>query len=199
MAVLGLRFCARAFCSSGKRGPLFIAVHGPLLLRSTGSRCAGSVIVAHGPSCSAACGIFPDQGSNPCPLHWQASSQPLRHQGSPTRVVVLGIGASPHHGTWSLNLLTLPPFIYCINAFKSFITFSQKDWGFDPALLLSCLSMSTASNCAMWCIPHCLWYPAMRLNLSEGVYLQKSCALGRGHLILLYLPLLMCMPWRIIF
>ena len=41
----------------------------PLLLQSTGSRCAGSVIVAHGPSCSAACGIFPDQGSNPWPLH----------------------------------------------------------------------------------------------------------------------------------
>ena len=34
-------------------------------------------------SCSAACGIFSDQGSNPCPLHWQADSQPLCHQGSP--------------------------------------------------------------------------------------------------------------------
>ena len=65
-----------------------------LLLRSTGSRSvgfsscgtwasvvaarglysAGSVVVAHGLSCSAACGIFPDQGSNPCPLHWQADS-----------------------------------------------------------------------------------------------------------------------------
>ena len=55
----------------------------PLLLRSTGSRRAGSVIVAHRTSCSAAFGIFPDQGSNPCPLHWQADSQPLRHQGSP--------------------------------------------------------------------------------------------------------------------
>ena len=55
----------------------------PLLLRSKGSRRAGSVIVAHGPSCSAACGIFPDQDSNPRPLHWQADSQPLRHQGSP--------------------------------------------------------------------------------------------------------------------
>ena len=54
-----------------------------LLLRSTSSRRAGSVVVAHGPSCSAACGILPDQGSNPCPLHWQADSQPLRHQGSP--------------------------------------------------------------------------------------------------------------------
>ena len=55
----------------------------PVLLRGTGSRHAGSVVVAHGPSCSAACGIFPDQGSNLCPLHWQADSQPLRHQGSP--------------------------------------------------------------------------------------------------------------------
>ena len=33
----------------------------PLLLRSTGSRRAGSVVVAHGPSCSAACGILPDR------------------------------------------------------------------------------------------------------------------------------------------
>ena len=41
----------------------------PLPLQSTGSRRAGSVVVAHGPSYSAACGIFPDQGSNPCPLH----------------------------------------------------------------------------------------------------------------------------------
>ena len=58
----------------------------PLLLRSTGSRRAGSVVVAHGPSCSAACGIFPDQGSNACPLNWQADSQPLRHQGSPQQI-----------------------------------------------------------------------------------------------------------------
>ena len=38
MAVLGLRFCARAFSSCGKRGPLFIAVHGPL---------AASLVVEH--------------------------------------------------------------------------------------------------------------------------------------------------------
>ena len=55
----------------------------PPPLRSTGSRRAGSAVVAHGPSRSAACGILPDQGSNPCPPHWQADSQPLRHQGSP--------------------------------------------------------------------------------------------------------------------
>ena len=89
MAVLGLRFCARAFSSCGGGGGhsssrcAGLSLLQPLLLRSTGSRRASSVIVAHGPSCSAACGIFPDQGSNPCPLHWQADSQPLRHQGSP--------------------------------------------------------------------------------------------------------------------
>ena len=34
----------------------------------------GSVVVVHGLSCPAACRIFPDQGSNLCPLHWQADS-----------------------------------------------------------------------------------------------------------------------------
>ena len=32
----------------------------------------GSVVMAHRLSCSSACGVFPEQGSNPCPLHWQA-------------------------------------------------------------------------------------------------------------------------------
>ena len=32
MAVLGLRFCVSAFSSCGKRGPLFIAVRGPLTI-----------------------------------------------------------------------------------------------------------------------------------------------------------------------
>ena len=40
MAVLGLRFCARAFSSCGKRGPLFIAVCEPLTI-------AASPVVEH--------------------------------------------------------------------------------------------------------------------------------------------------------
>ena len=35
MAVLGLRFCARAFCSCGKWGPLFIAVRWPLTIAAS--------------------------------------------------------------------------------------------------------------------------------------------------------------------
>ena len=37
-----------------------------------GSSRMDSVAVEHGLSCPAACRIFLDQGSNPCPLHWQA-------------------------------------------------------------------------------------------------------------------------------
>ena len=37
MAVLGLRFCARAFSSCSERGPLFIVVRGPVTIAA--SRC----------------------------------------------------------------------------------------------------------------------------------------------------------------
>ena len=40
MAVLGLRFCAKAFSSYGEWGPLFIAVHEPLTI-------VASLVVEH--------------------------------------------------------------------------------------------------------------------------------------------------------
>ena len=64
--VLGLRCGLWAFSSFGKQA-----------LESL-----GSVAEAHGLSCPGACGIFSDQGSNPCLLHWQAGSSPRRRQGS---------------------------------------------------------------------------------------------------------------------
>ena len=81
----------------------------PLLLRSTGSRRTGSVVVAHGLSCSAACGIFPDQGLNPCPLHWQADSQPLHHQGSPRPLLLRSTGSRRTGGMWDLPRPGLKP------------------------------------------------------------------------------------------
>ena len=33
-----------------------------------------SVAMVHGLCCPTACGIFLDQGLNPCPLHWQVNS-----------------------------------------------------------------------------------------------------------------------------
>ena len=99
LAVLGLSCCTQAFSSCGERGLLFVAVCG--LLTAVASLVAehglqarrlqqlwhagsvvvahrlqnvGSVVVVHGLSCSVACGIFPDQGSNLCSPHWQADS-----------------------------------------------------------------------------------------------------------------------------
>ena len=107
--MLSLRCCAQVPSRGCDRGPLLTAVRGPPTAVASPSAerglqvrgpqqlwCPGSVVVAcrpqragqaavaHGPSCSAACGILPDQGSNLGPLHWQADSQPLPHQGSPT-------------------------------------------------------------------------------------------------------------------
>ena len=102
LAVLGPRLCARApppVAASGGHSSSRCAgllPSRPLLLRSTGSRRAGSAVVAHGPNCSTACGILPDQGSNPRPLHWQADSQPLCHQGSPI-FIFLKYGINTSH------------------------------------------------------------------------------------------------------
>ena len=80
MPALGLHCCTRAFSSCGEQGLLFVVVHRLLIVvaslvaehRLLGTQ--ASVVVVHGLSCSEECGIFPDQGSNPCPLHWQADS-----------------------------------------------------------------------------------------------------------------------------
>ena len=95
VAVRGLSLVAASGGHSSSRCA-GLSLSRPLLLRSTSSRCAGSVVVAHGPSCSAVCGIFPDQGSNPCPLHWQADCQPLCHQGSPVMVIFMSKSKGLH-------------------------------------------------------------------------------------------------------
>ena len=50
-----------------------------------------SGVVAHGLRCLSTCGLLLDQGSNPCPQHWQADSSPLGHQASLLIVVLICI------------------------------------------------------------------------------------------------------------
>ena len=74
LAAVGLDCCTQAFSSYSEHRLLGLQGAGFsllwfLLLRTTGSRHKGSVVVAHRLSCPAPCGIFPDQGSNPGPLH----------------------------------------------------------------------------------------------------------------------------------
>ena len=132
----------------------------PLLLWSTGSRCAGSAIVAHRPSRSAACGILPDQGSNPCPLHWQADSQPLCHQGSPAyflywvvwAVCIFWILTACH----SHHLQIFFPFhrlsfhfLCCAKAFIfAFISFTLGDW--SKKIFLRFMSKSILAMFSSW-------------------------------------------------
>ena len=83
-AAQGLHCCAPAFSSFREQGLLFVEGCGLLIvvavsLESPGlwdtqasvcSHQAQSLAGLHLPSCSEACGIFPDQESNSCPLHW---------------------------------------------------------------------------------------------------------------------------------
>ena len=98
----------------------------PLLLRSTGSRRAGSAIVAHGPSRSAACGILPDQGSNPCPPHQQADPQPLRHQGSPQ--------LSLNSCIISIIYLNIDPFLFLERLLRYIRTLGSKEHSLENQL-----------------------------------------------------------------
>ena len=57
-------------------GSSLVSVHSLLiavvsLVRARGLQNTGSVVVARELSRPVICGIFSDQGSNPCPLHWQ--------------------------------------------------------------------------------------------------------------------------------
>ena len=101
LAVLGLCCCmAVSLVSVSRRGSL-VVVRGLLIVVASlvaelwllggqtsvvvfpGLWSTGLILVAHGLSCSLACGIFPDQGLNLCLLHWQADALSLSHQGSP--------------------------------------------------------------------------------------------------------------------
>ena len=65
------------------------------VLVAPGLQGTGSVVVAHGLGSSVACGIFPEQGSNPHLLHWQADSFPLSHPGGPIGSSWLTLSSQP--------------------------------------------------------------------------------------------------------
>ena len=86
LAVLGLQWCVGFALVAVSRGSSWLQCIGSSMdgfscFRAPAVGAWASVVVAHGPNGSAACGILPDQGSNLCPLHWQVGSYPLYHQG----------------------------------------------------------------------------------------------------------------------
>ena len=96
VSVLGLSLVVvSGVCSPVAVPRLLIAVVS--LVAEYSLQSVGSVVVTHGLSCSVARGLFPDQGLSPCPLHRQADSQPLDHQGSPI-LLILWIKTRRHRG-----------------------------------------------------------------------------------------------------
>ena len=123
--MLGLRFCVRAFSSCGKRGPLFIVVRGPLTVTASllVERRLSQLLWLTGLVAPRHVGSSQTRARTRVPLHWQADSQPLCHQGSPEiRILIctslpslqpqfLSSAAStvPHHTHFSLSPGPLSP------------------------------------------------------------------------------------------
>ena len=100
LAVLDFHCCRQTFCTPGEWGLLFIVVRRLLTAVASltakrgvwGARASapavpgllstGLIVVVPGLSFSLACGIIPDQESDPRLLPWQVASFPLSHQRS---------------------------------------------------------------------------------------------------------------------
>ena len=81
LVALALCHLSWAFPRCGAWGPLFVVINGLLIV-------VASLVAEYRLSRSQACGIFPDQGLNWCPLLWQTDSQPQDHQGSPQTFIL---------------------------------------------------------------------------------------------------------------
>ena len=124
LSAVGLDCCTQAFSSYSEHRLLGLQGAGFsllwfLLLRTTGSRHKGSVVVAHRLSCPAPCGIFPDQGSNPGPLHWRADSHWTTREVPSTDVILAlqWLHMWLYYSSFVLSC-TLKPFMFSAKLFE---------------------------------------------------------------------------------
>ena len=78
--------------------------------------------------CSTPCGIFPDQRSNPCLLHWQMDSLLLSHQGCPKMSLIVRLSYTTEKEkccpwNWYNAFLSLSV-SYSLNAFSNLFRYS---------------------------------------------------------------------------
>ena len=113
MSLLGL------FSSCGKQGPLSSC--GARASRCSRLSCCGAQPPGHAGSATVAprlcrhsalsrsttCGILPDQGLNPCLLHWQADSLPLSHQETLDTSHLLLLAAAGYFKVWICRILSI--------------------------------------------------------------------------------------------
>ena len=96
---------AWAFSGCSEQGLLLVAarrlpLQSVLSLPSVDSAASASAAVALTLSCSIACGVLPDQGSNLSPLRRWADSQPLEHEGNPEKEIYKPLFQRP----WSFQV-----------------------------------------------------------------------------------------------
>ena len=110
-----------------------------------------------------ACGIFPDQGSNLCPPHYQADSLPLDHQGSPS---ICGCIFKPPH--WIFKLLPVSPhckfplwyypwqwsFVHILDSCLRNKPWSWSCWVRFWHVLLGCISFHSGCTVSELCFFH---------------------------------------------
>ena len=128
LVALGLHCCMQAFsgcrelgllssCSAqASQGSVFSYCGTPAL----GTRV--SIVAALGLSSSMACGILPDQGWNPCSLHWQGDSYILYHQGSP--FLWLSNFSKSAHIPWNFYPMICRPLLH-----PAFLDFQREQEG----------------------------------------------------------------------
>ena len=119
----------------------------------------GLTVTVHGLCCSAAYGIFPDQGSNPCLLHWQVDSLPLSHHGS--------------HTTLSIpNLLSnIIPKLSCnFPPQYSILFYRFLKVSFSVVRTYSLeLDLQSNPNSTIWCWVYNIIYKSLKIPLSLSV------------------------------
>ena len=123
MAVLGLRFCVRAFSSCGKRGPLLIAVRRPLTV-------AASLVVEHrlqtrrlsncGSRAQPLCGMWdlPRPGLEPVSPALAGRLSTTAPPGKPQDIFLYDHSVSIYQGQ-SLSFQFLDSFIFLLH--KNFL------------------------------------------------------------------------------
>ena len=86
-------------------------------LQSMGSRHAGSIVAVGGLSCSTACGIFPDQGSNPV----SCISRQILYHWAPGKFSLFLLNAAWYFiiFTMSYSLFSIPHWRTCAECLKS--------------------------------------------------------------------------------
>ena len=165
-------------------GLLFVEGHTLLIamasfLWSTGSRCMAFSSCHARLSCHVACGIFLDQGSNSCPLNWQADSYPLYHQGI---LVLRSWGQS-----FPLAPFSLSSVVHLLYHRESTLYMDHGGWQLHrvTSLLIHFGALKPVAGCPQYSITCQDHRPSARQKWSSwkhSLLLKEACAVwGYAH------------------